>query len=118
MSTTNISVLSVSFLPCKAAIIIWSSLCDESDIEPTDLGWNLIDGKLFPIYTDKPPAPDELLCLIACKCKTDCRSQQYSCRKRGLNCSSACYICQGKSCTIVSCHDLHIDSDCSEEDDD
>ena len=73
MLTTNFSGLSVSLISrVKLQIIIWSNLCDESDIDPTDWGWNLIDGKLFPIYTDKPPAPEELLCLIACKCKTDC----------------------------------------------
>ena len=39
-------------------------------LEPSDWGWQLVDGKgLRPILTDKKYAPDELTKVIICKCK-------------------------------------------------
>ena len=34
----------------KLQILIWNNLFDETEIDPTDWGWDFKDGKLFPIY--------------------------------------------------------------------
>ena len=83
-------------------VMVWKQLIDPTEIDPTNWGWQLINGKLHPIYTDKPPAPDDLLKVITCKCTTDCSTLRCSCRKHGLNCSPACLSCQGEVCTNVS----------------
>lgn len=63
-----------------------------------DWGWQVKKGKLVAIQTDKAPAPEQLLNVIVCKCKTDCRSARCTCRKHGLECSVMCGECRGVSC--------------------
>lgn len=70
-----------------------------ADLNPTDWGWNVKDGKLTPKETDLPPAPPALLKVIRCNCKTSCTRATCSCRKHGLLCSPACGECRGVSCT-------------------
>lgn len=46
--------------------------CD-NEMQPTyEWGWKEIEGKLMPLLTDLPPAPDELMKIIRCNCHTDC----------------------------------------------
>ena len=52
--------------------------------------------------TIDPPAPDEILNVIRCKCqnatKNQCGTNICSCRKNDLSCVSACGECHGVSC--------------------
>ena len=101
-------VLPTSLPPTKAAcqqhslrvyfqVKAWKQLSPMSD--PTAWGWEVNeDKKLWPVYTDKPPAPDELLKIIRCACKGDCSTNRCSCRKNGLKCSDVCKECRGLSC--------------------
>lgn len=66
---------------------------------PLDWGWRLSEGAMVPRETDQRPAPDELLDVVVCNCKKDCTSKLCSCRKHGLECTTACGICKGVSCT-------------------
>ena len=68
------------------------------DLNPNNWGWQLCDGMFIPIMTDLPPAPDYLLRIITCSCKTNCSSRRCTCRKHGLTCTSACGECRGLSC--------------------
>ena len=77
---------------------------------PEEWGWKIKDNKLFPVVSDKPPAPQKLLEIIHCNCKGQCNRNQCSCRKHGLYCSLACGKCKGVSC------DNHEDIDLSLED--
>ncbi|GFY03960.1 hypothetical protein TNCV_1197391 [Trichonephila clavipes] len=47
------------------------------------------------------PAPESLLKIIFCACKTGCGTS-CGCRKIGLNCTAACLECNGDSCTNPS----------------
>ena len=38
--------------------------------EYRDWGWNLKDGMSVPVSTDMQPVPEDMLSVIACKCKT------------------------------------------------
>jgi len=49
--------------------------------------------------TDLQVAPDDLLKIVRCKCKTTCATMMCSCRKLGHTCFSACEHCHGKLCT-------------------
>ncbi|GFO09069.1 hypothetical protein PoB_003557400 [Plakobranchus ocellatus] len=54
------------------------------DLQPEMWGWQLSSGRLDPCTTDLPPAPELLLKMIRCNCKSDCRSKCCTCRKHGL----------------------------------
>lgn len=64
-----------------------------------DWGWKTTsDGSLAPIETDAPVAPDNILRMISCGCKTGC-GRSCGCRKKGLNCSIMCSKCNGVTCS-------------------
>lgn len=57
-------------------------------------GWKKSKNGLIPVTTLEPPAPENLLHLISCKCKKGCRGS-CGCRKAGLKCSVICANCSG-----------------------
>jgi len=88
---------------------VWFGHGDQ--VPPDQWGWKVSEGKLAPILTDNTPAPQKLLKVIRCNCKTGCYSLRCICRKNGLDCSMACGECRGV-CANIS---LSADTD-SEED--
>ena len=85
-------------------VIQWASL-DVDVANPIDWGWKLDNASLLPIMTDKAVAPDDVLNVVRCNCKTSsrntCGSNQCSCRKHGLHCVSVCGDCHGKDCNNI-----------------
>ena len=72
----------------------------ETQLPPTEWGWELKEnGILWPIYTTKPLAPEDLLKIIKCGCKGDCNTNRCVCYKNGLSCSDICQTCRGISCS-------------------
>jgi len=76
------------------------------------------DTVYVPITTDLKAAPDDVLNVIACKCKTStsspCASKLCICRYYGLHCIPACKNCYGELCTNASMQttaDMMADSD-------
>ena len=59
-----------------------------NELEPTDWGWRVYMDTLIPVPTYQPPAPEPLLNLVSCKCKTGCR-------RVGALCSPMCAYCMG-----------------------
>lgn len=82
-------------------------------IRPEDWGWHTVGDSLNPVTTLLPPAPDNLLNLISCKCRAGCQ-QRCECRRSGLECSAMCGQCRGIDCKNAPTRAEH-DSD---EDDD
>ena len=80
----------------------------QNQLRPQDSGWRLSNGRLLPILTDRPPAYQSLLEMIRYNCRTDCNTQQCSCKKHGLGCWSACGVCKGESCLNSSAPDLDL----------
>lgn len=66
----------------------------------TDWGWQLRDGMLQPIGTDRAVAPDRILRIVSCGCKTLC-GRMCKCRKAGLFCTVMCSTCIGQSCNNI-----------------
>ena len=66
---------------------------------PEEWGWTLQNGRLFPDTTPFPPAPERLIHVIKCSCKTNYDFKGCSCRKHGLECSVSCGHCRGVSCS-------------------
>lgn len=129
---TNISALQPSKLPptstaakfhsmrCYYQVQEWLLLaCSRSDfhLNPLEWGWEETDNMLLPVCCDEPAAPDELLNIIKCSCKTDCQTARCSCRQHGLVCGAGCSECRGETCTNsiqMVCYD---DSDSSDDSD-
>ncbi|KAK6178791.1 hypothetical protein SNE40_011298 [Patella caerulea] len=81
-------------------------------LSPDQWGWKSVQGKLVPVLTDLPPAPQELLDIVRCNCKSGCNTARCTCLKNGLECSMACGDCKGvcENCSVFP-------SDVMEEDD-
>jgi len=58
----------------------------------------LINGQLQPVLTRQPPAPEKLLTLISCNCKSGCE-RSCGCKKSGLFCTILCGRCHGNGCS-------------------
>ena len=69
-------------------------------LEPTNWGWVKKNGTLYPFPTDKPIAPNKLLEMISCGCKSGC-NKNCSCKKVSLHCSNMCKECHGRTCSNV-----------------
>jgi len=65
-------------------------------------GWTLEEGRLDSTTTNLPAAPESLLKIVRCNCKTDCNSRRRTCRKMGLEHSVACGECRSTSCSNSS----------------
>lgn len=76
-----------------------------NELQPTNWGWRYENVKengrtkkaLRPVPSTKPFAPDDLLHLLSCNCKTPC-GPYCRCRKSGFKCSVMCTNCNGLSC--------------------
>ena len=93
----------------------WTNIfVSHNSLRPEEWGWKLEKGMLVPVYTTRGAAPDELLKTIRCGCKGDCSTKRCTCKKHGLDCTSACKECAGVSCsntTQIRCTDIDDDDD-------
>ena len=63
-------------------------------------GWKLSNDIPLPTVSSSPPAPQEILELINCQCKsqTMCNSHSYGCNKAGLSCTRFCACSASNHC--------------------
>lgn len=73
------------------------------DLLATDWGWKLESGRLRPVLSLKEPAPQSLLHLVVCNCKSGCE-RKCECRQSGLPCSQMCGYCVGHGCSNRNCN--------------
>ena len=89
----------------------WKACSDE--LQPLEWSRKKSEGKLTPVLTDMPPAPDKLLKIIRCNCHTDCSSMRCTCKKHNVKCTPACGNYRGSDCT--NSDKLEKDDDNSDE---
>ena len=53
-------------------------------------GWKSVDGNFEPITSEDPIAPDSVIELVRCGCKTGCKLSRCSCRKNDICCTDLC----------------------------
>ena len=61
---------------------------------PREMGLVSAEGQLELKTMDSPVAPDSLLKLVRCQCKSNCDTQRCSCKRNELECSNACSECK------------------------
>jgi len=77
-------------------VMEWMGCCDE--MMSSEWGWKVEEDKLVPVMTDKSHASDALIQMIHCNCSEGCNTLRCTCRKHGLECSSAGGHCQDGNC--------------------
>lgn len=82
-----------------------------NNLEPKHWGWKLENGILVPTKTHLPPAPEELLNIIRCNCKSSCESKRCNCKRHGIVCSMSCGECRGTSCSNSIDGDINFDDE-------
>ena len=92
-------------------IVNWKLLDEGVQLNPEDWGWKIEDSTLNPVKSDKAVAPQTLLKIIRCNCKSTskapCSTNLCSCKKHGMNCMSSCGDCHGESCGNVQVFYFH-----------
>lgn len=63
---------------------------NDEDLDPTEWGWEVVNDNVITLTTDKLPAPEHIMKVIRCTCKTGCRTSACSCKKVGFECSIDC----------------------------
>ncbi|KYN17594.1 hypothetical protein ALC57_10109, partial [Trachymyrmex cornetzi] len=82
--------------------------------EPEEYGWRKTKQGLEPVINNAQAVLQELLKIIACKCKRK-SGGACGCRKAGLKCSMICKNCDGETCDNVVFDD-DVDYDDSDDD--
>lgn len=96
---------------------IWrNALNPETESSPHNHGWQIKDGHLQIVWTDLLPAPEAVMELVCCNCKSTCQTKRCSCVKSGLPCTDAC-ACTDQCMNRVKEHLDDDDDDDAEEDD-
>lgn len=72
----------------------------QNSLNPLEWGWKSDCGELRPIAMDSEVAPDFILKMIFCNCKSGCK-KICSCKKANIFCSNLCGNCNGNSCENV-----------------
>ena len=62
----------------------------DNELDAIEWGWKEYEFKLLPKTTDLHPALPKLLEMFRCDCTMGCSSLKCTCRKHGLDCTSAC----------------------------
>ncbi|XP_076040893.1 uncharacterized protein LOC143025304 [Oratosquilla oratoria] len=78
-------------------VMEWKGTC--VNMKPQDWGWHIVDRRYMPIQTDQPAAPPEILDVICCSCKKNCKTRRCTCQIYGLHCTAVCRECRGTSCS-------------------
>ena len=88
----------VKYHAYRAYYAVQEWLGNGRSLQPTEWGWELDDNMLIPVLTDRPEAPQSVLRMVSCGCKTGC-GKRCKCRQAGLACTPMCSSCIGRNCT-------------------
>ena len=72
-----------------------------SKLPPIYFSWMAHNNQLVPVMTEKPVAPDNLLKLNSCACKSGCR-KNCGCRKLNISCTAMCTACNRQFCDYMA----------------
>ncbi|KAK3886487.1 hypothetical protein Pcinc_009357 [Petrolisthes cinctipes] len=84
----------VFFSPDTDVLVVWgqaSIALQDPQLDPLQNGYHKeSDDQLKPTMTDASPAPNAIIEMVSCQCKTDCSSARCFCRTKNLSCPDLC----------------------------
>lgn len=92
---------------------VWcqATLMQQQPFEPLTFGYYKdTGGQILPVTTKILPAPQAIIELVRCQCKTNCSTQRCSCRKNDLTCTELC-SCDTECANDEDCNITIDDSD-------
>ena len=98
---------------------VWyqATVMHQQPFEPLQFGYYKdTDGRLLPVTTRVLPAPQAIIELVRCQCKTNCSTLKCSCRCNNLPCTELCLCDTDGECT--SDEDYVFENNNSDSDDD
>ena len=86
----------------------------DKTFNPDGHGWKIEGAKLSIIWMTQPAAPDAILSLISCGCKSGCSPHKTicSCVKQGLPCTDTCKCIE---CENQVTNPIYLDDDTDTE---
>ena len=72
---------------------VWfqATIMQKQSFEPLNFGYcKDTDGQMLPVTTKVLPAPQAMIKLVRCQCKTNCSTQRCSCRRNNLPRTELC----------------------------
>ena len=111
------TALTTKFHSLRVYYQIMTWLGKDNSLEATNWGWQCDHNEYQPVMCDKAPAPDSLLKIVLCNCKTACSSSRCTCQHYGLPCTSDCGQCQTVSCENPFNQSANSDADHDDTDD-
>lgn len=63
--------------------------------DPSECGWQLVNGQLKPVLLTSEPVPESCINLISCGCTEKCVTRRCGCRKAEMPCTGLCK-CSGQ----------------------
>ncbi|GBM72456.1 hypothetical protein AVEN_192791-1 [Araneus ventricosus] len=73
--------------------------------EPIQLGMEVVNKSLTPIYTTKGPVPAKIVSLITYGCNKGC-GKKCKCVRTNRRCTTLCKSCRGQSCINTEAIDI------------
>ena len=80
------AIESTSLPPTSTAALLHSLTWLEKDLDATQWGWEIKDESYVRITFKLPVAPENIMKIVYCTCKTGCKLNQHSCLKHGILC--------------------------------
>ena len=78
----------------------------DGTLNPSEFGWDISNGKMMPIIMKNQPAPQRVLSIIRCNCRSNCDNKRCTCKKHGLDCNLSCGECRGQNCSNSGCEPM------------
>lgn len=102
----TMSALRQAVLRAHYQALVWSNdvVANPELPCPENYGWENKEDRWVPVMTLLQPAPNAVLELVRCGCKTHCSSNRCQCRRAGLQCTDlcACFDDDGDPCQNVN----------------
>ncbi|KAK6167815.1 hypothetical protein SNE40_021754 [Patella caerulea] len=89
----TVGALSQHILRAQIQGRVWGQACipQQERLDPMLHGYyKLDDMKLQPKTTDLPSAPEAIVEMVRCQCKSNCTSNRCSCKRKNLPCTDLC----------------------------
>ncbi len=81
----------INYVRLQSRVWCQATVMQQQPLDPLQFGYYMdTDGQLLPLTTKVLPAPQAIIELVRCQCRTNCSTQRCSCRRNNLSCTELC----------------------------